>query len=215
MEFSAWEPFYEAICQDFGFSQAADRQGAELLDALLSDDIETTRLEELLAGSHVVVAGDGPSLTAEMEACRSADVVVAADAASRRLTDAGITPAVICTDLDGASEHEAALSQDGTVVAIHGHGDNQARLEQWVPRFDHAHTLGTTQTRPFGRLHNFGGFTDGDRCAFLADAFGAAEITLVGFDLDDPQVGAEKAKKLRWAERLLRCLAEERGEPLL
>ncbi len=214
MEFSEWELFYEAILDDFGFSRKEDRRGAELLDGMLDTFLDTNRLQELLAGNSVVVAGDGPSLADELGVCRAADAVIAADAAARRLDDAGITPDVVCTDLDGAPEHEARLSRNGTLVAIHAHGDNQELLEQWVPAFDHANVLGTTQTAPFGQLHNVGGFTDGDRCAFLADAFGAATITLAGFDMDDPDVGPEKAKKLRWAGRLLRVLEERRGEPL-
>ena len=33
----------------------------------------------------------------------------------------------------------------------------------------------STQGKPMGHVHNYGGFTDGDRCVFLADFLGAAE----------------------------------------
>ena len=61
-------------------------------------------------------------------------------------------------------------------------------------------------------VDNFGGFTDGDRAAFLADELGAADLRFVGWDFDDPAVGPEKARKLRWAERLLHLLERRRGD---
>jgi uncharacterized Rossmann fold enzyme len=59
---------------------------------------------------------------------------------------------------------------------------------------------------------NYGGFTDGDRAAFLADEFGAGELVFLGWDFDDPRVDPMKAKKLQWAERLLRWLEVRRDE---
>ena len=62
------------------------------------------------------------------------------------------------------------------------------------------------------RVHNFGGFTDGDRAAFTADHFGAAELRFVGWDFEDPDVSPEKREKLQWAERLLHWLEGRRDE---
>ena len=42
--------------------------------------------------------------------------------------------------------------------------------------------VGTVQVKPFGSVRNFGGFTDGDRCVFLAEHFKASKILLFGFD---------------------------------
>jgi len=58
-------------------------------------------------------------------------------------------------------------------------------------------------------VYNFGGFTDGDRCVFLAKALGAAEIKLVGFDYDDESVTPRKRKKLAWAKRLIEIALSE------
>jgi uncharacterized Rossmann fold enzyme len=44
------------------------------------------------------------------------------------------------------------------------------------------HVIGSTQVMPVKNVYNFGGFTDGDRCVFLADEFGAKEIVLVGME---------------------------------
>ena len=42
--------------------------------------------------------------------------------------------------------------------------------------------IGSTQTKSFGQIKNFGGFTDGDRCIFLAEYFNASKIVLIGMD---------------------------------
>ncbi len=42
--------------------------------------------------------------------------------------------------------------------------------------------IGTTQTTPFNKIQNFGGFTDGDRGVFLASHFEAKKIILFGMD---------------------------------
>jgi len=70
-------------------------------------------------------------------------------------------------------------------VVIHGHGDNMDALKEWVPKFE-GELLCTTQTDPVERVHNFGGFTDGDRGAYIADHFGADSISLVAFNFAEP-----------------------------
>jgi uncharacterized Rossmann fold enzyme len=86
-------------------------------------------------------------------------------------------------------------------------------LQRWTPSFG-PRTLGTTQAEPFEGIHNFGGFTDGDRAAYLADHLGATEIRTVGFDFDRPnpkdQPTDVKLRKLAWARRLLEDLGRRR-----
>jgi uncharacterized Rossmann fold enzyme len=66
--------------------------------------------------------------------------------------------------------------------------------------------IATTQAKPFNRVYNFGGFSDGDRCVFVAREFGASKIKLAGFDFEDPGVNQIKKKKLKWAKKLLEIL---------
>jgi uncharacterized Rossmann fold enzyme len=75
-----------------------------------------------------------------------------------------------------------------------------------------SNVLATTQAAPRGAVGNHGGFTDGDRAAFLADAAGAERLVFAGWDFDDPSVAPVKLKKLRWAERLLFVLERRRDE---
>jgi uncharacterized Rossmann fold enzyme len=73
--------------------------------------------------------------------------------------------------------------------------------------------LGTTQSTPIEHVHNFGGFTDGDRSAYLCDHFGATSVILVAFNFPDTdqeyleQLGPTKLKKLTWGGMLLANLA--------
>ncbi len=63
------------------------------------------------------------------------------------------------------------VSQMGSIVVFHAHGDNMSKLREYVPQL--MKIIGTTPSRPPYGLHNFGGFTDGDRCVFLAKYLGA------------------------------------------
>ena len=75
-----------------------------------------------------------------------------------------------------------------------------------------------TQTKPVGRVHNFGGFTDGDRCVFLANHFKAKKIILLGMDFGT-RIGRyskilvvnrnTKIAKLRRGKKLLEWLVQK------
>lgn len=210
MNFDDWEPIYEAILADFGFGREADERARDVL-AELAVPFDTGRFADVV-GSTVAIAGAGPSLAAELDAAAAADVVFAASTAADVLRDAGISVDLMVTDLDKNPETAVALTREGVPVAAHAHGDNVPAVREWVPKFDREHVLATTQAAPLGPVVNYGGFTDGDRAAFVADEFGAGELVFVGWDFDDPAVDAMKAKKLQWAERLLRWLEVRRGE---
>ena len=95
----------------------------------------------------------------------------------------------------------------GSIIVVHAHGDNIDSIVKKVPRLKRV--IGTTQSRPLNNVYNFGGFTDGDRCVFLAKHLGAAEIKLVGFDYEDQSVTPRKRKKLSWAKRLIEIALSE------
>ncbi|MCK4615208.1 MAG: DUF115 domain-containing protein [Thermoplasmata archaeon] len=114
---------------------------------------------------------------------------------------------MIITGLDGRPEDLLYWNSKGVPLVVHAHGDNMESIRTLTPRFTHC--MGTMQSRPFGEIYNFGGFTDGDRCVFLADHFGAFRIILLGFDFQhvgkysfttDPGMNLGK---LNWARRLI------------
>ena len=209
MNYEAWEPVYESILSDFGYPREGDERARDTIAAYaIPFDLE--RLDA--AGDSVAVVGAAPSLSEKVDRVGDADRVFAASTAADVVREAGFAVDLLVTDLDKNPETAQALTASGTPVAAHAHGDNVSLIEEWVPRFDSEWMIATTQASPVDAVYNFGGFTDGDRAAFLADELGAAELRFVGWDFDDPGVGAEKARKLRWAERLLHLLEQRRDE---
>lgn len=210
MNFHVWEPVYERILAAFGFDRAADERARDRL-AAMADSFDLDRLSGF-EGATVAIAGAGPPLPEETGMAAAADRVVAASTAADVLTEAGVEVDLVVTDLDKNPGSLAEMSHEGTPVAAHAHGDNIPALEEWVPEFAAERLLPTTQAAPVGPVRNVGGFTDGDRAAFLADALGAAELRFPGWQFDDPSVEPTKAEKLRWAERLLYWLERRRDE---
>ena len=214
MDFNTWEPVYEAILADFGYDREGDERARDLLASLVEsvDAGPYVPEEDAFAGETVAIAGAGPSLLEETDRIRAADTVVAASTAADRLAEAGLAPDLVVTDLDKHPGTVRELTNEGVPVAVHAHGDNAPALRQHVPTFELEYVLPTTQAAPTGAVENYGGFTDGDRAAFLADHFGAAELVFPGWDFDDESLGDEKRRKIAWAERLLYWLEGRREE---
>ena len=213
MEFDEWEPVYEAILREFGYDRADDERARNLLASLLESAADPAVLS-IDPDATVAVAGAGPSLESEraLERARAADVVIAASTAADTLASHGLDVDCMVTDLDKNPETVVRLTERGVPVAVHAHGDNLAAIRDVVPDCDAASVLPTTQAAPRGPVRNYGGFTDGDRAAFLADQLGASKLAFVGWDFDDPTAGPVKAHKLEWAERLLYWLELRRDE---
>ncbi|TQQ82732.1 DUF115 domain-containing protein [Halonotius terrestris] len=212
LAFTEWEPIYEAILADFGFARGADEQARDVASEF-AEPFAHDRFDAF-ADATVAVVGAAPSLSAEIDRFDpdSVDAVIAASTAVDVLADADIAVDLMVTDLDKNAATACDLTQRGTPVAAHAHGDNIPAVREWLPQFDSQHTLVTTQAEPRDAVENFGGFTDGDRAAFLADAFGASELRFIGWDFDDPDVDPMKARKLQWAEHLLYWLERRRGD---
>lgn len=208
MQFKDWDVYYRQILGDFGYSREEDERSARLLDAKLQGTrVDPEELRHLFGGKAATIAGNAPGLGEELAVV--AHPLVAADEATSVLRAQGLRPDVIVTDLDGNVEDQIAANREGTVAVIHAHGDNLAAVERWAPKFT-GKVIGTTQSKPFGRIHNFGGFTDGDRAAFLADHFGATSLLLIGFDFENPNPKDDdletKKRKLDWAYILINAL---------
>lgn len=211
MRYSEWEPAYDAIRAAFGFDRDADRAARDLL-AELTTPFDEGRLEELLAGNHVAIAGGATGVAADLATIEDVDTVVAASVSAGALRAAGRAVDLMVTDLDKTPAVVRTLAAEGTPVAVHAHGDNVALVREQVPRLPDLAVLPTTQVAPSGPVRNYGGFTDGDRAAFIADHFDADRLSFPGWDLDDPSVGPVKQQKLEWAARLLHWLERRRDE---
>ncbi|ABK78610.1 uncharacterized Rossmann fold enzyme [Cenarchaeum symbiosum A] len=208
-----WAARYRGILAEFGYSAAQDRLSAKELDGIIGRPVPLGRIAGILRGKTVLVVGAGPSLHRALKVIPGLDLpIIASDGALRGLLDEGIMPDIITTDLDGDTKSLLRAGRS-RIMIVHAHGDNIERLPM-VRSF--GNVLGTTQGRELGRLYNFGGFTDGDRAVFLAEALGARKIVLAGMDLGSrigslsdtrPADRATKIKKLKRARVLLEWLA--------
>jgi len=226
VEYSEWVPRFDRIRAQFGFPFEREVAAADLLDSLLppsAPERPLDRLRPLLEGRTVVVVGlaprAGPPPLFRLPPAPMAPALIAADGATATCLDANLVPTVVVTDLDGPVAAEVSANRRGSVVVLHAHGDNRPALEEWVPQFP-GEVVGSWAGPPRPRLLNVGGFTDGDRAAYLAEHLGAERILLWAFDFErtaptDPAAHEVKLEKLTWADRLLGELAHDGRSPLL
>lgn len=219
VRYERWAPLYERIRVDLGFDWERERASADVLRRVRTGSSTFTAweaVERRLRGREAVVVGLGPGAGPpplwEAGPAARRPALVAADGAAAVCLEAGLVPDVVVTDLDGPVPSEVTAQARGAALVVHAHGDNRAALERWLPEFDPV-PLGTWAGPPEPSLMDLGGFTDGDRAAYLAEAAGAERVLLWGFDFDrvDPSEPrpSQKQAKLRWAEESLALLAAE------
>jgi len=225
VEFAAWAPRYDRIRGDLGFPFERELISANRLLQLLpssapADPLE--RLRPLVEHRTAVIVGlaprAGPPPLWRLPPSERAPALLAADGATETCLNAGLVPTIVVTDLDGPVAAEVAANRRGSFVVVHAHGDNRAALEEWVGQFP-GEVVGSWAGPPRPRLLNVGGFTDGDRAAYLADHLGAEKILLWAFDFDrtaptDPAAHEVKLAKLTWARRMLGELAADGRTPM-
>jgi uncharacterized Rossmann fold enzyme len=217
MKYFEWLPWYEEICTHFGFNPHDDFLSSLLLDDLAKVKCSSFSFRRQFIRKDIRVVGNGPNLSAILENAHGGAYFVADSALSVYYRILG-PPDVIVTDLDGDAVLIRKCHEEGSRLVVHAHGDNRENIRRILPDLNEE-VLCTTQNAPFGMIYNFGGFTDGDRAAYLADRVGARSITLTGFDFMHPtgKPGGDpvtKAEKLKYAERLLENLAVSRGKHL-
>ncbi len=219
MRYSTWEPIYEEILKDFGFEREKDEEAAGIAYEILrskgnkGEDVKR-EIERLIKGKEAIICGNAPCLENDIRGKKfEADtfsfsrdfVVMAADGATSVLLRNAIIPDIVVTDLDGNIADIIYANRLGSIGVVHAHGDNIEMLKKVLPSLNE-NVICTTQSKPMEQtrsVYNFGGFTDGDRCVFLAKEFGAKRIELLGFDFEDNRVSGKKKKKLKWAKRLI------------
>ena len=211
VEFAAWEPIYEAILDDFGYDRGADERARDVLADIVggSDTCNPAALDA--SGQTVAIAGAADSLESDLGLVTEADAVFAASTAMNRLAAAEIAVDCVVTDLDKHADAVVSATESGLPAVVHAHGDNIPVIRDAVPAMQHARVVPTTQAAPAGPVRNFGGFTDGDRAAFLAVALGADRLLFPGWEFDDIAVSDAKRRKLVWAEHLLAWLEDCSG----
>ena len=218
MRFIDWFPYYQDIRQQFGYSTEKDQNAANILSNMLKKkSLDLKVLQRKIVRRHVMVIGAGDSLIQNVKFVKKNRklVKIVADGATKALIENHIKPDIVVTDLDGDISFLRKAERVGAIIVVHSHGDNIEEMKKIVPTL--RRVIGTTQVMPVENVYNFGGFTDGDRCVFLADELGAEEIVLVGMEFGD-RIGVHskrsvdniqlKIDKMKAGKRLLEMLAK-------
>ena len=181
MTIHGWKTKFNEIRKEFGYSEKEDLISAKKLNLLLKRKNSKKEFENIIKGKTIFIIGAGPSLSQSLKYIKKSKNItkIVADGAVRALLEKNIRPDILVTDLDGDIESIKKIGKTKIPIIVHAHGNNSNRLEI-VKEF--SNVSGTTQTRKFGKLENYGGFTDGDRCVFLAEYFNASKIVLIGMD---------------------------------
>lgn len=211
MKNRGWEKRYVEILQEFNFSRKKDTESARVLNSILKRKFPIKKLQEKIRNQTVFVVGAGSSLVSSIPILKKYKNItkIVADGATKALIENKIRPDVVVTDLDGDPEFLKKASKGGAIMVVHSHGDNMEKLHL---ASEFRSCIGTTEGRQFGRIHNFGGFTDGDRCVFLAKYFMAKKIILFGMDFG-PKIG--RYSKIRVYNRRTKLRKLHRGKKLL
>ncbi|MEM2094404.1 MAG: 6-hydroxymethylpterin diphosphokinase MptE-like protein [Candidatus Bathyarchaeia archaeon] len=198
MNLSLWLACYREIVRKLSLSWDRDQEAADILSSLLDEDfIPLEKVREAVLGRNVLIFGAGPSLVQDLLNLLQASLLdrfclITADGATSALLKQNIRPNLIVTDLDGDVEDQIHASKEGSIVIVHAHGDNIPALRKYVSKL--RNRLGSTQVQPRRGVYNFGGFTDGDRAAFLSIYLGANTVTLAGMDFGSEIGGYSKPK---------------------
>jgi uncharacterized Rossmann fold enzyme len=220
VRFIDWYPYYLEILSNLNLDMKKDILSSVLLSTLISNrSLGISKLKKL-TNKKILVIGAGPSieepLIQKFIRDHSNFVIISADGSTELCLQLNIVPDFVVTDLDGSIDYLLSANKSGSILLIHAHGDNMDKIIKFVPKF--RNFFGTTQVFPLQNVYNFGGFTDGDRCVFLADEFQSTEIWLVGMDFNS-SIGyfskrnisnlKLKKKKLFIGKHLIEMLAKE------
>jgi 2-amino-4-hydroxy-6-hydroxymethyldihydropteridine diphosphokinase len=223
MNLDVWFSWYKEILEEFSFDRQMDEKSAEMLRKLLEDRNRLSP-EDISIKSDTIIFGAGPSLKRNIKELKKVGMdyftLICADGAVTALLEEKIIPDIVVTDLDGKIEDIIDSNRNGAIMVVHAHGNNMDNIQRYVPVLENV--LGSTQSIPLENVYNFGGFTDGDRCVFLAVELGAKNIFMAGMDFGKiitrysrPNIKEEKGqadlikeKKLRYAKKLVEWAAK-------
>jgi 2-amino-4-hydroxy-6-hydroxymethyldihydropteridine diphosphokinase len=211
MKVIGWQKKYLEILNEFDYDRSKEIRSANILNSLLKTRHGLNRLEKKIRNKTVFVIGAGPSLSLSLQKIKKFKnfTKIVADGATHALIENKIIPDIVVTDLDGNMEYLKKASECKSIMIVHSHGDNINRLPYAI---SFKYCIGTTEDKPFGKIKNFGGFTDGDRCVFLANHFGASKIILIGMDFG---IHIGKYSKIGTYNKSLKLKKLKKGKSLL
>lgn len=173
--------------------------------------------ERLLNATEVVIIGASVSPSDIKRKSADGTIFIAADG-SIGSVDSYSDVACVVTDFDGNPHLDKAASS-GVLFIAHAHGDNVSRWHQTIARWSKFTTppsliLSHQTPQVIAGMHNFGGFTDGDRALCLALFLGVKReaISLIGFSTQSigefsGQTNSDtKLVKLKWMKQIVETL---------
>tara|TARA_B100001996_G_scaffold17496_1_gene14391 strand:- start:1479 stop:2210 length:732 start_codon:yes stop_codon:yes gene_type:complete len=224
--------FQDDVRLSFGWNYSDDVDSAKSMAGAFKEDVpygvenwsldsRSRCLEEICAElatcDKLVIIGAAVEQQELSEIDFSNTAVIAADGSVGAMLDFESLTCIV-SDLDGGEHIDVAASKSQRFV-IHAHGDNVSRwqkvLDNWSAFSNPPSLVLSHQTNEsLQGMHNFGGFTDGDRAVCFALWAGVAKdkIELVGFSTQKVGVwsGATnpetKMKKLSWMKKILSFL---------
>ncbi|NHJ32321.1 MAG: DUF115 domain-containing protein [Asgard group archaeon] len=224
---------YEQICSSLSIDPETDQAATKVLHSNLTFLLvrKTLRkLKSIIKDRNILVFAPGPSLSNSLEQLhailknpRNETVVIAVDGAVKALYENDITVDAIVTDLDGSIPTIRESLKNGSIVVVHAHGDNITKIKEISDILPKEGIIGTTQTKETSKVKNLGGFTDGDRAAYLAANLQAKSVVFFGFDFGEivgkfskPEINTEdfqaperKLIKFSFAKKLLSQLPRQ------
>ena len=205
-----WRKKYLEILKEFKYDEKKDKESAVILNSILKKTNLNEEICKLIKGKSVLIIGSGPSLSTAIPELKKMkkSIKIAADSSIKPLLENGIIPEIIISDLDGDEKSLKKVSKK-SIFVIHAHGDNMNKLE-FSKKIKKC--IGTTQSNPFDKIQNFGGFTDGDRGVFFASHFEAKKIILFGMDFGE-RIG--KYSNTKKSDRKIKLMKLNKGKFLL
>ena len=193
-----WWSFQEEISEQFVFSKVREEAAARLVS---NTKQKISLIKERIEGKNLILLGAG--LTKETKIPNKN--VIVADGALRACLEQSITPSIVVTDLDGYIPDILYASEKGSEIVLHAHGDNIARVFQYILE------LGPnciTTTYPSVSSSCWGGFTDGDRALMMVLSLNCNTVRMVGFDYKiigaySGDYSPRKLEKLYWAKKIV------------
>jgi hypothetical protein len=193
-----WWSFQEEISEQFVFSKVREEAAARLVS---NTKQKISLIKERIEGKNLILLGAG--LTKETKIPNKN--VIVADGALRACLEQSITPSIVVTDLDGYIPDILYASEKGSEIVLHAHGDNIARVFQYILE------LGPnciTTTYPSVSSSCWGGFTDGDRALMMVLSLNCNTVRMVGFDYKiigaySGDYSPRKLEKLSWAKKIV------------
>ena len=148
------------------------------------------RSKRIIQNRITFIFGAGPSLSNIVKIIKpiynkfsNQLTIIAVDGAAEALLENDIKIDIIISDLDGNIDSiKESYRKDNSIIVIHGHGDNLEKIKSISQLLPQKNIIGSTQTKNYLNVRNYGGFTDGDRAAYFAANFRASDIVLLAFD---------------------------------